>query len=180
MKNKRRIILLILAFLLLSFFLYTVAIGEESPVLLDQVTDKPDTAAAFCFPLLGAYHISSPFGERVHPITGEEDFHEGVDLAAKRGTRICAIADGVVAASGYDETAGNYIRIDHGDGFLTLYAHCDRLIAKNGMQLRGGDVIAYVGTTGSSTGYHLHFAAKQEDSWFDPAHLLEELRGTSP
>ena len=132
-------------------------------------------ALSWRFPLLGKYSVSSPFGARVHPITGEPDHHNGVDLAADRGTRILAAEAGVVVASGFDETAGNYIRIDHGGGWLTLYAHCDRLLAEEGAVLRAGDVIAYVGTTGSSTGYHLHFAVKKDGVWLDPAALLGDL-----
>ena len=126
-------------------------------------------------PLLGGYSVSSPFGDRVHPITGEADHHNGIDLAAERGTRIVAAASGVVTESGYDETAGNYVRIDHGGGWMTLYAHCDSLIAEKGTVLNAGDVIAYVGTTGSSTGYHLHFGIRKDGVWLDPAGLLGSL-----
>ena len=141
---------------------YTVNIGE-------------DGAVPRYFPLSAAYSVSSPFGSRTHPITGEPDHHNGVDLAAERGTRIFAAADGTVIASGYDETAGNYVRIDHGDGWVTLYAHCDRLLAEEGMVLRAGDVIATVGTTGCSTGYHLHFAVRKDGVWLDPAVLFTAL-----
>lgn len=146
--------------------------GEVSASAAVYSTAWAQETSSWRIPLLGVYSVSSPFGERIHPITGEPDHHNGIDLAADRGTRILAAKDGVVTASGFDETAGNYIRIDHGDGWLTLYAHCDSLIAEEGTVLRAGEVIAYVGTTGSSTGNHLHFGIRKDGAWLDPASFL--------
>ena len=104
---------------------------------------------------------------------GGEAFHKGVDIAAPEGTRILAAADGVVEISAQEDAFGNYVKIDHGNGFYTLYAHCSSLVAKEGMHVRAGDVIAYVGSTGNSTGNHLHFAMAKDGVYFDPAYLYE-------
>lgn len=125
------------------------------------------------FPIVSYTRISSPFGVRENPIGGGPDFHKGVDIAAPEGTRILAAADGNIVTSTKDEAFGNYIKIDHGKGFYTLYGHCSSLVAQEGMRVRAGDVIAYVGSTGNSTGNHLHFAMVKDGVYFDPAYVYE-------
>lgn len=105
--------------------------------------------------------ITSPFGYRTDPITGETSYHSGTDIAAPNGTPILAAADGtVVVANGVDSWGGSYgyyIKIDHGNGLQTLYAHCQSICVTAGQQVQAGQVIGYVGSTGRSTGNHLHF-----------------------
>ena len=128
------------------------------------------------FPLeADAYRLSSPFGFRTHPISGAPDFHTGVDLAAAEGTRIFAAEDGTVIESRYDDAYGNFIKIDHGNGYYTYYGHCSERIAQTGMRVRGGDVIALVGSTGNSTGNHLHFGVITDGLYVNPAYLFASL-----
>ena len=118
------------------------------------------TEGSFLYPLprsCGAW-VSSPYGYRYHPISGTYSFHSGVDLAAPGGTPIYASKSGTVTTSAYAQGSwGNYVVINHGDGYSTLYAHMVSRAASVGQYVNQGDVIGYVGTTGNSTGNHLHF-----------------------
>lgn len=102
-------------------------------------------------------YISSPYGERLHPTTKKKSFHTGIDLAAPIGTDIYASVDGEVIESKYSSGYGFYVIIRHYDGRLTLYAHCNEILVKEGDKVKQGQVIAKVGNTGQSTGAHLHF-----------------------
>lgn len=139
-----------------------------------NATTAPVVYTGQCtFPIAAYTRVSSPFGVRKNPFGGGPDFHKGVDIAAPEGTRILAAADGEVVTSTSDEAFGNYIKIDHGNGFYTLYGHCSSLVAQKGMRVRAGDVIAYVGSTGNSTGNHLHFAMVKNGVYFDPAYVYD-------
>ena len=113
------------------------------------------------WPLPVAGTITSQFGHRVDPITGEVSSHTGTDIACAEGTPILAAADGIVTvANGLDSWGGSYgyyIQIDHGGGLETLYAHCSSICVTTGQQVQAGEVIGYVGHTGRATGNHLHF-----------------------
>lgn len=113
------------------------------------------------WPLPIAGNITSPFGYRRDPITGTTSYHSGTDIAAPNGTPILAAADGVVViANGIDSWGGSYgyhVKLDHGNGLQTLYAHCSAICVTTGQQVQAGEVIGYVGSTGRSTGNHLHF-----------------------
>ena len=112
------------------------------------------------WPLPVAGTITSQFGHRVDPITGEASSHTGTDIACAEGTPILAAADGTVTvANGLDSWGGSYgyyIQIDHGGGLETLYAHCSGICVTTGQQVQAGQVIGYVGHTGRVTGNHLH------------------------
>ena len=112
------------------------------------------------YPLPGHYRITSPYGGRIHPITGVWSNHGGTDIAAPNGTNILSSNDGVVIFAGYHYSYGNYIIVDHGGGIATLYAHCSRLLAYEGQAVSKGDPIALVGSTGESTGNHLHYEVR--------------------
>ena len=117
---------------------------------------------------------TSGFGMRVHPITGVEKGHTGMDIAAPTGTAIHASGNGVVVFSGVKSGYGNCIEIDHGYGYHTLYGHASKLIATVGQQIRRGDKIALVGSTGMSTGPHLHYEVIVDGSKVNPDHFLIE------
>ena len=125
----------------------------------------PDTSWAgtgpLAWPLPQDFPITSHFGYRQDPITGEVDYHNGTDIAAPEGTPILAAAAGTVTiANGVDPWGGSYgyhIKINHGNGLETLYAHCSAICVTSGQQVQQGEVIGYVGGTGNSTGNHLHF-----------------------
>ena len=126
---------------------------------------NPDTdwvpIGVLAWPLPQTFSISSPFGYREDPFTGEIEYHNGTDIAAPNGTQILAAAAGTVTiANGIDSWGGGYgyhIKIDHGNGLETLYAHCSAICVTPGQQVQQGEVIGFVGSTGNSTGNHLHF-----------------------
>ena len=124
--------------------------------------------------------LSSSFGYRIHPITGEEGIHTGVDIAAEEGEPISAAFYGTVLETGENKGYGKYVVMEHAGGLRTLYAHCLEIAAEEDMVLRPGDVIAYVGSTGSSTGPHLHFEIRLNGLRCDPAPLFGEEMYPSP
>lgn len=130
------------------------------------------TETALSNPLKTDFHVSSKFGYRYHPITGMFGFHTGVDLPADAGTSIYAAAAGVVEKSGYSDVWGNYLLIRHDDHTETFYAHCKKLLYEKGDQVKKGKVIAKVGTTGMSTGPHLHYEVRVDGVYMDPAWVL--------
>lgn len=101
--------------------------------------------------------ITSEYGNRTNPVSGEYLMHSGIDIAADLGTEIRAAYSGIVSEVGSNSVGGNYISVVHRDGSETLYCHCSEIIAKKGDVIRAGEVIALVGSTGRSTGPHLHF-----------------------
>ena len=127
------------------------------------ITPDSDWAGTgiFAWPLPRSFTITSNFGYRQNPFTGELTYHNGTDIAAPQGTPILAAADGTVTiANGTDPWGGSYgyhVKIDHGGGMETLYAHCSAIAVTVGQQVRQGEVIGFVGSTGNSTGNHLHF-----------------------
>ena len=117
--------------------------------------------------------VTSRFGWRSHPVSGQEDFHTGVDIAAAQGTPILAALPGVVEQTGYSESYGNFVVLRHSDNLRTTYNHCSEILAKEGEQLARGDRIALVGSTGISTGPHLHFEVEVKGLKADPLQALE-------
>lgn len=115
---------------------------------------------------------TSPFGNRVHPIHGVVKKHEGIDLAAPTGTPIHAAGKGVVVFSGVRNGYGNTLEIDHGNGYRTLYAHTSKLLVKQGDTVERGALVALVGSTGASTGSHLHYEVIVDGHKVDPDGFL--------
>ena len=119
--------------------------------------------------------VTSRFGWRSHPVSGQDDFHTGVDIAAAQGTPILAALPGVVEQTGYSESYGNFVVLRHSDNLRTTYNHCSEILAKEGEQLARGDRIALVGSTGISTGPHLHFEVEVKGLKADPLQALEAM-----
>ena len=117
--------------------------------------------------------VTSRFGWRSHPVSGQDDFHTGVDIAAAQGTPVLAALPGVVEQTGYSESYGNFVVLRHSDNLRTTYNHCSEILAKEGEQLARGDRIALVGSTGISTGPHLHFEVEVKGLKADPLQALE-------
>lgn len=113
--------------------------------------------------------ITSGFGRRVHPITGDDRFHTGIDLRAAEGAPIRAAAGGVVRDAGRRGGYGKTVEIDHGDGTSTLYAHASQLLVEKGQRVEAGQPLALVGQTGQATGPHLHFELRRHDHPVNPA-----------
>jgi murein DD-endopeptidase MepM/ murein hydrolase activator NlpD len=106
----------------------------------------------------GVGYIASTFGSREDPVNGGGEFHNGVDFATGHGTPIYASAPGIIGEAAFSENSlGNYVRINHANGFFTMYAHCSEVLVKKGDIVKRGDLIARVGSTGKSTGPHLHY-----------------------
>jgi murein DD-endopeptidase MepM/ murein hydrolase activator NlpD len=104
--------------------------------------------------------VTSPYGNRTSPFSGILKFHEGIDIAAQTGTPIVAPADGLVVKAGFSTGYGNMVEVSHGYDIKTVFAHNSRLNVKAGQRIKRGDIIAYVGDTGSSTGPHLHYEVR--------------------
>ncbi len=126
------------------------------------------------WPVVGT--ISSHYGYRTHPITGVYSMHNGLDIAADKGTEIIAAYAGEVTSAGYSSSYGYYVIISHDQSMKTLYAHCSKLLVNEGDMVEKGDKIALVGSTGRATGPHLHFEVRVSNYRIDPEWLLSELR----
>jgi murein DD-endopeptidase MepM/ murein hydrolase activator NlpD len=123
---------------------------------------------------------SSGFGERVDPFTGGEEFHEGIDFAAPEGTRIHAVAAGIVTWAGPRGGYGNMVQIDHGNGYATRYGHTEKVLVHVGEMVSRGDAIALVGDTGRSTGPHVHFEVLKNGHEVNPARFVALRAGSTP
>ena len=128
-------------------------------------------SSEICVPVSGT--VSSPFGYRINPVTKTFSFHSGLDIAADEGENIKAAYYGTVSRVDYDDTSGNYIELTHSDGLVTRYLHCSEIIAKEGMVVRAGETIALVGSTGRSTGPHLHFVIEIDGEKVNPLYVLD-------
>jgi murein DD-endopeptidase MepM/ murein hydrolase activator NlpD len=135
-------------------------------------------------PVAGDHVFTDHFGKRVHPLYRREDFHTGLDISAAYGTPIVAPADGKVTYAGYDKSKGATLTIDHGVGlsprdgvptrrhFMTRYFHCSKVLVKAGAKVKRGDVIALVGSSGTSTGNHCHYEVLVDDKMIDPEYFI--------
>lgn len=128
----------------------------------------------FKFPLATYTRVSDEYGMRIHPTLGVEQFHNGVDFASPKGTDIYAAYDGKVVAATYSATMGNYIMIDHGDGLYTIYMHASALYVEKDEMVVRGETIAAVGSTGRSTGNHLHFSVRLNGEYVSPWNYLSQ------
>jgi murein DD-endopeptidase MepM/ murein hydrolase activator NlpD len=116
--------------------------------------------------------FTSAFGNRIHPISGVLKFHAGVDLAAPTGTPIYATRSGTVDTATYGSSAGYYVQINHGDGYKSIYMHMTHYVVSPGQNVSQGQVIGYCGSTGGSTGPHLHFGISYNGSYVNPANYI--------
>ena len=149
---------------------YSVSSKDDIP---DNVSVKSYTLSQKMFlPTDG--EITSSFGVRTHPIDGELRFHAGVDIANDVGTPIYSAFDGVVKVATYDQWNGYYLKIIHDNEIMTVYCHCNKLLVKEGDKVKSGQKIAEMGSTGSSTGPHLHFELRINNISYDPESALNE------
>lgn len=150
-----------------------------SDIALDEDNSAPSNVSVnnyvlnqkMVLPVKGV--ITSEYGERIHPISGNRSFHSGIDIAAESGKSIKAAFSGVVVESEYDKWNGYHIKIQHDNGIMTVYCHCEDLFYKTGANVKAGETIATVGSTGSSTGPHLHFELRINDICYDPEVALK-------
>ncbi len=123
---------------------------------------------------IGAAFNSSSYGWRIDPFNGNKAFHEGLDFTSNTGTPIRAAADGIVSASELSHAYGNMVKIDHGSGLETRYAHASKLLVKVGERVIKGQIVALVGSTGRSTGPHLHYEIRLNGNSLDPRQYLQK------
>ena len=127
----------------------------------------------FTWPCPNYSRISDNYGMRMHPTLGVEKMHNGIDLAAPSGSPILAAYNGTVVAADYNSTMGNYIMINHGAGLYTIYMHCSALYVSKGQDVTSGTKIGAVGSTGRSTGPHLHFGVRLNGNYVSPWNYLK-------
>ena len=148
--------------------------AEKKKILEASGTVLTYDGGTFKFPLATYTRISDDYGNRIHPTLGIEQFHNGVDFAAPKGTAIYAAYDGQVVAATYSNTMGNYVMLDHGGGLYTIYMHASALyVSKDDIVVRG-ETIAAVGSTGRSTGNHLHFSVRKDGAYTSPWNYLSQ------
>ena len=140
--------------------------------LLDEGTDLPPNwvpqTGPMEWPTPGIYYVSSGFGTRFDPFTGELKTHTGIDIAAPLGTPVLSVKSGIVINAGYTSGYGNLVIIDHGAGISTYYAHLSSITVNKNQQVVKGQQIGKVGSTGRSTGPHLHFEVRVNGKPTDP------------
>lgn len=149
-----------------------VSVSSEDEIPDNVSLDGYKLSKKMILPLKGT--ISSEFGIRTHPISGDLRFHAGTDIAAKSGSPIYAAFDGKVSEASYDQWNGNYVKIIHDNDIMTVYCHCSKLNVKKGQVIRAGEIIAFVGSTGSSTGPHLHFEIRINNISYNPNTALKD------
>ena len=146
-------------------------VAEERKKLAAEQGRRYD-GGMFTWPAPSYTRISDEYGNRIHPILGTQQFHNGLDMAAPGGSAILAAYDGTVVAAAYSNSMGNYIMIDHGDSLYTIYMHASALYVSKGQEVSKGQKIAAVGSTGRSTGNHLHFSVRLNGNYVSPWNYL--------
>jgi len=141
---------------------------------LDSQKLQQALGTLFKIPIFSRYRISSPYGYRADPFTGAKSFHTGVDLACPTGTPVVSAASGTVSFVGYSNVFGNYIIVKHSNGYQTLYGHLSKILAGKGQHVSQGTRIGLVGSTGYSTGPHLHFTIFKNGKLIDPMTLVKK------
>lgn len=149
------------------------ALKAEADQLTQEILSMIDTSSkyvggTFVWPCPSSTYITSSFGNRLHPILKSWIYHTGVDIGASSGKNILAAASGTVIMAGWYGGYGNCVMIDHGGGIVTLYGHASALNVSKGQTVSQGQVIAYVGSTGRSTGPHLHFEVRVNGEYVNP------------
>ncbi len=149
---------------------------EEARKAAEAAGKKYNTVSlgniSFIWPCPASGRITSGYGGRSSPTEGASTNHKGIDIGASTGSAIVAAASGTVVISTYSYSAGNYIMINHGGGVYTVYMHCSQLLASEGQEVGQGETIAKVGSTGYSTGPHLHFGIRSGGQYVDPTNYV--------
>ncbi len=151
--------------------------GNDVKVLPITVSDNTYILTSRISSPVTSGTVTSQFGWRVHPLFKTEGFHTGLDIASKLGTPILSAFSGTVYEVGQSEAYGKYIIMKHSDSLYTFYGHCDSIKAEKLMVIRAGEVIAYMGSTGYSTGPHLHFEIRIDGKSVDPSYVLKGIDG---
>ena len=147
-----------------------IASGSSSPPAVATAQPRQPSSLGYQWPVVGK--VTSPYGYRVHPVYGTRKLHSGLDVGAARGTPISATSGGVVIFAGRRGGYGNTVMVDHGGGLTSLYAHMSDFGVREGASVNRGDVVGYVGATGTATGNHLHFEIRFGGTPTNPAPYL--------
>lgn len=153
-----------------------VGVSPKAASLIGANTSIPDISLTLPEDIVEGGVITCGFGFREHPISGNQDFHTGVDIGAPLGTPIKVPFDGTVVNVGVSSAYGNYLEIQHGEGISSYYCHCEKVLVKKGQKVKKGKTIALVGSTGVSTGPHVHFELMLEGSYIDPTKPLTQRK----
>ena len=149
-------------------------LNEKKEILLANGIKVSYSGEKLTWPCPSYTRISSEFGWRIHPTLGVNKFHNGVDMAAPKGTNILAAYSGEVVDATYNSSMGNYVLLNHGNGFYTIYMHASKLCVSPGDIVVEGEKIAEVGSTGRSTGPHLHFGVRKDGEYVNPMDYLNK------
>jgi murein DD-endopeptidase MepM/ murein hydrolase activator NlpD len=151
-------------------------LNAEADRLVDEIRKLQGNQAFvggnFCWPSASSTRVTSEFGYRIHPILKVKKLHTGLDIGAAAGTNVLAANSGTVIKAGWNNSYGNVVMIDHGGGIVTLYAHNSKLLVKTGDVVTKGQVISLVGSTGNSTGPHIHFEVRVNGEYQNPRNWL--------
>ena len=143
---------------------------ENAPKEKEEAKEPATPVRIWHVPAQG--EITSYFGKRVHPVTGKDDFHKGIDIGAPCGRSVTSASDGTVIATGSDSYNGNFVVLDHGENITTIYAHLDTISVSEGDKANTETQIGTVGSTGISTGPHLHFEIKIGEESVNPLEFV--------
>ena len=143
-------------------------LAEQKAIAARQGVVMTYDGGKFTWPAPSYIRVTDEFGWRTDPINGSRSYHSGIDLGSAAGSSILAAYDGVVVSAAYDWSMGNYVMINHGDGLFTIYMHCSKLLVKVDDVVARGEKIALVGSTGRSTGPHLHFGVRLNGTYVSP------------
>jgi murein DD-endopeptidase MepM/ murein hydrolase activator NlpD len=166
------VVALLLGFTVFKFGIPSPQVPQSSTATSSETVTLGKDAPKFIYPHSTPYPISSGFGMREHPVTGGQKMHNGIDFSAPSGANILAVADGQVSFAGDMGGCGNAVEINHSGGYLSKYCHALKVLVQKGQSVKAGTPIALVGTTGTSTGNHLHLGIKLNGQYIDPKKII--------
>ena len=166
------VVALLLGFTVFKFGIPSPQVPQSSTATSSETVTLGKDAPKFIYPHSTPYPISSGFGMREHPVTGGQKKHNGIDFSAPGGANILAVADGQVSFAGDMGGCGNAVEINHSGGYLSKYCHALKVLVQKGQSVKAGTPIALVGTTGTSTGNHLHLGIKLNGQYIDPKKVI--------
>jgi murein DD-endopeptidase MepM/ murein hydrolase activator NlpD len=170
------VVALLLGFTVFKFGIPSPQVPQSSTATSSETVTLGKDAPKFIYPHSTPYPISSGFGMREHPVTGGQKKHNGIDFSAPSGANILAVADGQVSFAGDMGGCGNAVEINHSGGYLSKYCHALKVLVQKGQSVKAGTPIALVGTTGTSTGNHLHLGIKLNGQYIDPKKVIPIMK----
>jgi murein DD-endopeptidase MepM/ murein hydrolase activator NlpD len=170
------VVALLLGFTVFKFGIPSPQVPQSSTATSSETVTLGKDAPKFIYPHSTPYPISSGFGMREHPVTGGQKMHNGIDFSAPSGANILAVADGQVSFAGDMGGCGNAVEINHSGGYLSKYCHALKVLVQKGQSVKAGTPIALVGTTGTSTGNHLHLGIKLNGQYIDPKKVIPIMK----